>query len=368
MDATHYHQTLPFKEPVIITNTQNHPFLRSNDTHMPHEQGEMRYQDSPNREPIYVDIWRFRVERTEARDTKAERDLLTKSFGKVIDALDMEASADEQTRKWAEVYKIRALQEGNNNIVKHYGCDFLYEQNARLPVEFQVITEHCPGGSLKGVAGLRLPVRFVAKFVHELLQGLGYLHAHRIVHRNLDSGVIFFSKTGFTGTIKIGGFQHMRQLGADLTEQHELTARPGEDGRFAAPEMVSFEKEGPHVGRKCDIWSLGCVLLHLITGAPPLYTGAKNDPVILEMAVLYHLNSANRKLPRIYDWIPSNIQEFITTCLQFDPLERPSAAKLLQDMESGSLPITGPDTAEYLANRRGGHLRGDVAEYWSNYA
>ncbi|XP_055350960.1 calcium-dependent protein kinase 5-like [Paramacrobiotus metropolitanus] len=368
IDATYYPQTLSFNESIIVTNTRKHPFLQSDDLHLLHQLGDMQYRDGPHREVKPVDIWCFNTRSTEPKAMKTEHDLWIKAFGKLIDAQSMDGSTHEQTRKWAAVYKIRALQEGNKNIVKHFGCEIVLPQCEKLPMELKVYTEHCPGGTFKAVAAYKLTLHILAKFVHELLQGLGYLHAHRIAHRNISGGVIFFSEAGFKGAIKIGGFQYMRQLEADITAKHEVSARQGQDARFAAPEMVSSDKEDLHVGRKCDIWSVGCVVLQLATGAPPLYTGAKNLPMILEMAILYHLNSAVKKLPLIHAWIPSNVQDFIKTCLQFDSDKRPGVTELLHNLQTGCLGTSEPDTAEYLANRGGEPLPVETAEYWGNYS
>ncbi|XP_055333101.1 uncharacterized protein LOC129584778 [Paramacrobiotus metropolitanus] len=352
------------KETFELTKVRNHPFLRGDDVMLPHQLGELVYKHSRNLEPQVVDIWRFALHGKGADELQKQRRLWTKAFLWLIGALTIESSAEEL----ASASRLRALQDGSKNMLQNFGCRFIKPDNSAFPTEVQVCTEHCAGGSFKDVAKYKLSIEVIAKWTREVLLGLKYLHGHAIVHRNMDSSVIVFSKAGFLGTIKIGGFQYIRQPEADRTKRHEATSRQEQDGRFAAPELVNSNKEDfTFSGRKCDIWTLGCVVLHLVTGEPPLYTGAKNQPMILEMAILYHLNSSNKKLPSIYEWIPTNIQEFIKTCLKFNPLERPAAAELLESLENGSLGATGPDTAEYLASREGEPLPDGVTEYWKNY-
>ncbi|XP_055351008.1 uncharacterized protein LOC129597469 [Paramacrobiotus metropolitanus] len=266
MDAIYYQQTLPFKEMFTVTKVQKHPYLRSEDMLLTHQIGELVYRNPGNRPPQVVDIMRFGIYATGEQTLSKQRDLWTKAFGKMGEALAMEASTDVKTKEWANVYRMRALQQdagvatdGNKNIVQHFGCQFVEHPDSALPMEIQVFSEHCAGGSFKDAAEYRLPMDIIVKWTREALQGLKYLHGHRIVHRNINSSVILFSESSFKGTIKIGGFQYMRQLETDRTEQHAVSARQGHDGRFAAPEVVNSYAEDVNVGRKCDIWGLGCV-------------------------------------------------------------------------------------------------------------
>ncbi|XP_055357463.1 serine/threonine-protein kinase PAK 3-like [Paramacrobiotus metropolitanus] len=368
MDALHYQQTLPYKEPITVTNVRPHPFLKNDDPMLPHQIGEMKYKEGPDRPAQRVDILRFGASGEKPSDLQEHRDFYTKAYGKYMDALEMETSMDARIREWAEVYKIRALQEENKNIVKHFRCRFVAPQYPALPMEVQIITEHCPGGTFTSAAVYKLPIGIATKWAREVLQGLTYLHENRIVHRNINSSSIFFSEPDFKGHVKIGGFQYMRQLENDRTGKHDISARCGVDGRFVAPEIVSSYADDINIGRKCDIWSLGCVVLHLISGDPPLYTGAKNKPLVLEMAVSYHLNSGSRTLPHIDDWIPNNFRTFIRTCLDFNPDNRPIAETLLEIVQTGLFGITELEANNHFAHRKGLELPVDVVRYWESYA
>ncbi|XP_055351032.1 uncharacterized protein LOC129597487 [Paramacrobiotus metropolitanus] len=358
LEAELFKHRLSFKEVFELRNVRNHPVLKSDDAGLPHQQGELVQKLPGNRPPRMADIWRFALYGKEERELQEKRALWWKAFGQLVNALTMEASTEE----WASICR-RGLQEGSKNIVQHFGRQLVEARHLAFPMEIHVVTEHCTGGSFKDAAEYALPIDIVAKWSREVLQGLKYLYGHRIVHRNINSSIILFSEVGFKGIIKIGGFQYMRQLEKDRTECHEVSARPGQDGRFAAPEIVNSYTGDVNVGRKCDIWSLGCVVLHLLSGEPPLYTGAKDQPMLTEMAILYQLNSANKKLPQIHDWIPIKAREFVRTCLKFDPEERLAAAELLQNLENESL---GQDTPVYLANRKGEQLPVDVVLHWRN--
>ncbi|XP_055351029.1 uncharacterized protein LOC129597482 isoform X2 [Paramacrobiotus metropolitanus] len=358
METTQNQQQLPAEGKFTITNAQTHPFMPS-DPAMTVQLGDIQWNDGGVYEEKNVDIWRF-VLMGKDDEVEKEKRLKIKAFGKLTDALTMERNTDARTKRHADYYGIRALQKGTKNVVHHFGCQFF--SHASFPAEFQVFTEHCPGGNLRQAALHYLPLNMIGKWIMEVLEGLKYLHGHGIVHRNLNSNLIFFSEKPFQGTLKIGGFHLMRQveLEGNASVQHGISVRQGEDGRFLPPEMVDDQKAyNLHTGRKCDTWSLGCVALHLASGQPPLYKGDKDKPIELEMAVLYYLNTM-KKPPEIPDWIPSHLRSFILSCLQFDPVKRPYAAEL----DTSKLLCTDIDDSPYCASRGGAPLPEGVAEYW----
>ncbi|XP_055351005.1 uncharacterized protein LOC129597467 [Paramacrobiotus metropolitanus] len=353
MDAAHYQQLLPIEGMFTVTNIRPHPFMPS-DQALTVQVGDIQWTDGACHQPSHVDIWRFILFGRDANEVEEQRRLKIKAFGKLLDALTMENNKDAR----ADYYAIRALQKGTKNLVHHFGCQFV--SNQLNPLEFQVFTEHCPGGNLGDAAVHHLPVEMVVKCILEVLEGLKYLHGHGIVHRNLNSSIVFFSENPFKGAVKIGGFHLMRQLEGVTSVKNEISVRSGSDGRFVAPEMMDTEKDDDlHTGRKCDTWSLGCIALHLVSGHPPLYIGAKDKPVVLEVGVLYHLKTV-KTLPEIPAWIPSNIRNFIMKCLVFNPAQRPYAA----DLDTHALLSTDIDDAAYRTSRGGIPLPEGVAENW----
>ncbi|XP_055351039.1 uncharacterized protein LOC129597492 [Paramacrobiotus metropolitanus] len=366
LDTALFKHQLSFKEASEPKESRGHAVLMIAYATVLHQQGELVYE---HRQPRAADMWRFAFHVN--REQQRQRVLWT-SLKQLVNALTMEANKEE----WASICRIRELQEGSKNVVQNLGCKCVEVSNWVFSKEMLVVTEHCAGGSLKEAAKYKLPIDIIAKWTREVLQGLQYLYGHRIVHRNINSGNILFSAAGFKGTIKIGGFHYImwQHIGRnnrkmDRNFRTEMNAQQGQDGRFAAPETLEFYTANVNLERKCDIWSFGCVVLHLVSGAPPLYIGDRGKPITFEMAIIYHVHS-NKALPRIDEWIPANVQEFIKTCLQLNPQARPSATELLQRLETGSFGLIRqfrPDTAQYLANREGKPLPNDVAEYWRTY-
>jgi NIMA (never in mitosis gene a)-related kinase len=85
-------------------------------------------------------------------------------------------------------------------------------------------------------------------------------------------------------------------------------------------------KDEPY-SKKCDIWSLGCVIYELTSLKPPFL--AKN------MADL-HAKVVKGEYPRLPKHFSNDLAEVIGFCLTLDPKKRYSAEELL------SLPQFGP--------------------------
>jgi serine/threonine protein kinase len=79
-------------------------------------------------------------------------------------------------------------------------------------------------------------------------------------------------------------------------------------------------------GPQQDIWSIGITALELLTGGIE-WTSSKSkwNPSEFVRA----LGNDPQMVPVIPDTVPENAAEFLRMCLQRDPLQRPSALKLL---------------------------------------
>ncbi|XP_055343070.1 mitogen-activated protein kinase kinase kinase A-like [Paramacrobiotus metropolitanus] len=337
-----------------IINTQRHSFL--NDTAQCRLQiGEIQLVDNPDMIPgKMVEIWRFQL-----LNESADRETYKKAFGKLLNLL---------TTTYSDNERIGRLQADSVNVIHFFAWQFASPLNPGFPPEFQVYAELCRGGNFEDAATHFLPIVMIQKLLYEMLCGLEFLHNNRIVHRNLNSRIIFFTVPGFKGTVKIGGFHNMRQLGTDHTTKHDISARSGDDGRFVAPELVNTSNDYD-IGRRSDIWSVGCIALHLLTGQPPLYNGARNQPMLLEMAILYHLNNESNntgRLPNIPDSLPKNTKEFVLRCLKFNPTERLLTSELLAPNGLLSRFNSDPDNPRRYQIQKIETLSKDTLDYWTN--
>ncbi|CAG7619580.1 serine/threonine-protein kinase [Actinacidiphila bryophytorum] len=113
-----------------------------------------------------------------------------------------------------------------------------------------------------------LPVPDILDIAEQVAAALAYTHAQGIVHRDLKpANIIRLSD----GAVKICDFGIAR-LGHDIGFTSRLTGTGVAMGtpHYMSPEQIGASGEVDH---RSDLYSLGCVLYELATGAPPFDLG-----------------------------------------------------------------------------------------------
>ena len=87
---------------------------------------------------------------------------------------------------------------------------------------------------------------------------------------------------------------------------------------FMAPEIA----HGEPYGKPADIWSVGCVAVELLSGAPPDY-GAANP-----MALMYRLASDETAVPMLPAQASALAKDFVARCCSRVPSHRDTAVQL----------------------------------------
>ena len=253
-------------------------------------------------------------------------------------------------RHYAEVpsFQARFRQEAramasldHENIVKVYDIS----QDGEVPF----IVVECVGGrdlgSLLGGRGSgRLEEPVVRRMAGQLLKALSYAHRRGIIHRDIKPSNILLTEEG---TVKVADFGIAR-----IIEEDDLAGgEPGEivgSARYMSPEQLKGENATP----ESDIYSVGVLLYHCLTGRPPFSGDVKS-------LARQHMREEPTPPSLINRKISPGMEAAILKALEKDPQKRyPSAAAMLDDIEAEeALPTPrATESAKPAARRRRGGL------------
>ena len=189
------------------------------------------------------------------------------------------------------------------NIVKYIEC-------IRTKSHINLILEYVENGSLHQMVKQsgKMGEHLVFIFVKQILEGLAYLHNQGIIHRDIKGANLLLTKNGI---VKLADFGY-----SILNDKNKVNSIVG-TACFMAPEVI--EQKG-NISPKCDIWSLGCTIVQLLTTRPPYY---EFEP----MAAMFRIVTDD--CPPIPSDISEFLKDFLLKCFTKDPLKRPNAKELL---------------------------------------
>lgn len=172
-----------------------------------------------------------------------------------------------------------------------------------------------------------LSERNALTFFHQIVKGVEFLHAHGIAHRDLSLDNVLLQNN----SCKICDFG----LSTDATT---LSDEPVGKLLYMAPEAVACSAS--HSQSRCgydpkaaDMWSLGVMLLLLLTGAPSLSFDSATT--------LYHsLTGGMDRMELIGGGgveLTRETTQLLARLLEIEPKCRITSAKLLEQLEQLSL-------------------------------
>jgi serine/threonine protein kinase len=177
------------------------------------------------------------------------------------------------------------------------------------------------GGTLADRLGqYRAKPRDAAALVALLARAVAYAHEHGILHRDLKPGNVLFDDASKPYVSDFGLAKWLARE-SNLSETFGVLGTPF----YMAPEQAVSSHM---VTASADIYSLGAILYHLLTGHPP-FTG--DTP----MEVLHRAAEQPAPRPRLTNRsIPPDLETICLKCLEKDPAWRySSAAALVEDLD-----------------------------------
>ncbi|XP_022804375.1 mitogen-activated protein kinase kinase kinase 3-like isoform X2 [Stylophora pistillata] len=150
------------------------------------------------------------------------------------------------------------------------------------------------------------------KFTRQILEGVSFLHSENVIHRDIKGSNVLID---LHGNIKLADFGLSKWI-EKIGSKSNLFSYVGTP-YWMAPEMFW----GKGYGRKFDIWGVGCTVVEMLTGRPPL--GHLEEP-----AAIFKIGS-EPTTPTLPEDVSQDGRDFIKATLTWNPDERPWADELL---------------------------------------
>ncbi|WP_104987079.1 serine/threonine-protein kinase [Sorangium cellulosum] len=216
-----------------------------------------------------------------------------------------------------------------------------------------VVMEHLEGRDLAEVLRERgtLDIPEALDYVLQACVAVAEAHASGIVHRGLEPASLFLAGAPDGATIlKVRDFGLWEELPGVREGDPGSPGQAGELPRaalYASPEQV---RQSDDVDASADLWSLGAILYHLLTGQPPFEATSFAD---LSLRVA----GADPELPSaIRGDIPPAIERVLLCCLEKDPERRPANVAELAIALAPFAPVASQAYAERAARILGATL------------
>ena len=215
------------------------------------------------------------------------------------------------------------------NIVRNYGGGIM---DGQYFYAMQLLNH----GNLKDHIRKRgpLPWQQAATYAAQIASALQHAHNHGIIHRDLKSSNLFFDKEG---KLLLGDFGIARDThDADITDSGMTVGTYA----YMSPEQICGDKS---ITGKADLYSLGCVMVEMLTGRPP-FSGANFAQVWSQ-----HLNDQPKGLREQGVDCPEWLERIVLQLLEKDPEKRPFNARAVQGYIKDHLADEyGPDLSQFI--------------------
>ncbi len=211
--------------------------------------------------------------------------------------------------------KLRFLHEAKTVArLRHPGLVAVYDWGEQDGIPYYTM-EYVEGRDLAQVVreeGL-VAARRAAELVQEVAAVMAYAHGQQVLHRDLKPQNLLLDPAG---RVKITDFGLAKRLDveAPFSSNHQVLGTVG----YMAPEQAAG---GGQPGRAADIYGLGAVLYHLLSGRAPFVGNALGD--VLDQV----LHAEPVPVRRLNASVPLDLETICLKCLEKDPQRRYDSAE-----------------------------------------
>ncbi|KAF2816999.1 MAP kinase [Mytilinidion resinicola] len=212
----------------------------------------------------------------------------------------------------------------SDHICRYYGA-FMDDSTGTISIAM----EFCEGGSLDSVyrevkkLGGRTGEKVLGKVAEGVLNGLTYLHSHRIIHRDIKPSNILLCRNG---QVKLCDFGVSGEFGTKGDANTFIGT-----SYYMAPERIT----GQSYTITSDVWSLGVTLLEVAQHRFPFPAdGTEMNPRAGLIDLLTYI--VRQPIPKLKDEPESgirwteNFKYFIECCLEKEPPRRATPWRMLE--------------------------------------
>uniref|UniRef100_A0AAY4EJN8 RAF proto-oncogene serine/threonine-protein kinase n=1 Tax=Denticeps clupeoides TaxID=299321 RepID=A0AAY4EJN8_9TELE len=209
-----------------------------------------------------------------------------------------------------------------------------------------IVTQWCEGSSLYKhlhVLETNFQMFQLIDIARQTAQGMDYLHAKNIIHRDMKSNNIFLHE-GLT--VKIGDFG-LATVKARWSGSHQVE-QPSGSILWMAPEVIRMQDNNPY-SFQSDVYSYGVVLYELMTGELPYAHIGNRDQIIFMVGRGY----LSPDLSKLYKSCPKAMKRLVADCSKKSKEERPLFPQILSSIEllQHSLPKISRSASEPSLHR-----------------
>lgn len=193
--------------------------------------------------------------------------------------------------------------------LSHWNTIDIFDYGQADDGTFYYVMEYLPGLSLKQLVsrfGPMCPGRTIF-LLRQTCEALAEAHGAGLIHRDIKPANIFAAhRGGLYDVAKLLDFGLARPIAStvdiELTNAGSITGSP----LFMSPEQALGEEPD----ERSDIYSLGAVAYHLLSGRPPF---EHENPVRL---IASHLHETPAALHDLLPNVPTDLERVVMTCLQ----------------------------------------------------